>query len=127
MLVYAGAGIGATLYHTMINALDASGNPYTALFNSIPTANETYKNRKDVLDVLKDGMDDSYETEAENQGARRPKMGKNTLKPSGTVLVGLAFKLESVSTLLLKTGLLSSKMTFLMDSAGRSNLQEMQC
>lgn len=38
-------------------------------------------------------MDKTYETEADNQGTRRPKIGKNTLKPSGTVLAGVAFKL----------------------------------
>ncbi len=91
MIIYGGGGIGATLYHTMVNALDAGNNPYYGLFNGI--TNTTYKNRKDVLKALKDGMDKTYETEADNQGTRRPKIGKNTLKPSGTVLAGVAFKL----------------------------------
>ena len=38
-------------------------------------------------------MDKTYETPAQSQGARRPKIGNNTLKPSGTVLAGVAFKL----------------------------------
>ena len=91
IIIYGGGGIGATLYHTMVNALDANGNPYKSLFNS--TASGTNSNRKDVLKALKNGMDKTYETEAENQGTRRPKIGKNTLKPSGTVLAGVAFKL----------------------------------
>ena len=91
IVIYGGGGIGATLYHTMVNALDASGNPYRSLFNGITTS--TYSNRKDVLKNLKNNMDKTYETEAENQGTRRPKIGKNTLKPSGTVLAGVAFKL----------------------------------
>ena len=91
MIIYGGGGIGATLYHTMVNALDAGNNPYYGLFNGI--TNTTYKNRKDVLKALKNGMDKTYETEADNQGTRRPKIGKNTLKPSGTVLAGVAFKL----------------------------------
>ena len=91
IIIYGGGGIGATLYNTSVNALDASGNPYRTLFNGI--TNTTYKNRKDVLDALKVGMDKTYETPAENQGDRRPKIGKNTLKPSGTVLAGVAFKL----------------------------------
>ncbi len=91
IIIYGGGGIGATLYNTSVNALDASGNPYRTLFNGI--TNTTYKNRKDVLDALKAGMDKTYETPAENQGDRRPKIGKNTLKPSGTVLAGVAFKL----------------------------------
>jgi outer membrane protein OmpA-like peptidoglycan-associated protein len=75
----------------MVNALDANGNNYRTLFNGISSA--TYSNRKNVLGALKAGMDKTYETEAENQGDRRPKVGKNTLKPSATVLAGVAFKL----------------------------------
>ncbi len=90
--LYGGAGIGATLYQTKVNALDANGNPYTNLFNGITSG--TYKNRKDVIKALKDGMDDSYETNAENEGDRRPKLGDNTLKPSGTILGGIAFRLS---------------------------------
>jgi hypothetical protein len=89
--IYGGGGIGATLYNTKVNALDANGRPYTALFNSI--ASGTHSGRKDVLKKLKAGMDDSYETAAENHGARRPKIGNNTLKPSGTILLGVAWKL----------------------------------
>lgn len=91
VLFYIGAGAGATAYQTMVNAQDASGNPYTALFNSIQQVE--YKNRKDVLDALKDGMDDTYETAAEGQGGRRPKLGDNTLRFSATALAGIAFKL----------------------------------
>jgi hypothetical protein len=68
------------------------------LFNNI--ANPTqYKNRKDVIKALKNGMDDTYETPAQSNigdnanQSTEPKVGKNTLKPSGTVLAGVAFKL----------------------------------
>jgi outer membrane protein OmpA-like peptidoglycan-associated protein len=91
MVFYFGAGAGATAYDVMVNALDASGNPYSALFSSITQSG--YENRKDVLDALKDGMDDTYETKAENQGERRPKLGDNTLRFSTTALAGVAFKL----------------------------------
>jgi outer membrane protein OmpA-like peptidoglycan-associated protein len=91
ILLYGGGGIGASLYNTMVNALDANGNTYRTLFNA--TASGTNSNRKDVLKSLKAGMDKTYETKADNQGTRRPKIGKNTLKPSGTVLAGVAFKL----------------------------------
>jgi OmpA family len=90
-IIYGGGGIGATLYKTYVNALGADGRPYTALFNSISSG--THSNRKDVLKRLKNGMDDTYETRADNQGERRPKIGENTLKPSGTILLGFAFKL----------------------------------
>jgi len=88
MVLYAGAGIGASWYHAMVNALNGS-TAYN--FNSI--AGGTYSGRKTTLKALKSLMDKSYETEAENQGTRRPKLGKNTLKPSGTLLAGVAFKL----------------------------------
>ncbi|MBL0357057.1 MAG: hypothetical protein IPP72_09315 [Chitinophagaceae bacterium] len=99
--LYGGAGIGATWFSSKVNALDASGNPYTTLFNSLITkyggANNgfVYANRKDIIKQLKAGMDNTYETEAESEaGVRRPKLGKNTLKPSGTVILGVAYKLS---------------------------------
>lgn len=92
-VIYGGAGIGASWFQTKVNALDASGKPYTALFKSIKSAD--YSGRKDVLKALKSGMDKTYETDADNELNRRPKLGKNTLKPSGTVLLGIAFKLSN--------------------------------
>ncbi len=92
IVVYGGVGAGVSLFHTMVNALDANGNNYGSLFNSINISG--YKNRKDILKQLKSGMDKTYETEADNQGERRPKIGKYTLKPSGTVLVGVGIKLS---------------------------------
>jgi hypothetical protein len=91
ILIYGGGGVGATLYHTMVNALGANGTSYDALFNATPSAN--HSGRRATIKALKAAMDKTYETEAENHGARRPKIGKNTLKPSGTVLAGVAFKL----------------------------------
>jgi len=88
---YVGAGVGATAYEVMVNALDAGNNPYTTLFNGLQTP--VYKDRKDVLKALKDGMDDTYETKAEAQGNRRPTLGDNTLRFSTTALAGVAFKL----------------------------------
>jgi outer membrane protein OmpA-like peptidoglycan-associated protein len=108
MVLYGGGGFGATLYNTFINALDGNGNPYKALFNGITGV--AYKDRKDVLKKLKDGMDKTYETPAENQGPRRPKMGKNTLRPSGTVLAGVAFKLGKRVNLAIE-----DRMTFTKD------------
>lgn len=93
MVIYGGGGIGISAFQTKVNALDASGNPYTTLFNSINST--TYSGRKSVLKALKAGMDKTYETDADNELDRRPKLGKNTLKPSGTVLLGLAFKLSN--------------------------------
>ena len=93
-IVYGGAGIGASVYNTFVNSQDAAGNTYAALYNNTFTRfGNSYKDRKDILNALKDGMDDTYETRADIQGNRRPKLNDKTLKPSGTLLVGLAFKL----------------------------------
>ena len=89
---YGFAGIGGTIYDTKVNALDGGSTKYN--FASI-TPNGVYKSRKDTYDELKNLLDDSYETPAENQGPRRPKLFGDTFKPSGTIGVGLAFKLGS--------------------------------
>ena len=96
-LIYLGGGLGATAYNTKVNALNASGQPYTQLFSTsnIPVSTQTYKKRKDILDKLKAGMDDTYETPAQSHGDHRAKLGDNTLRVSGTLLAGLAFKLSN--------------------------------
>jgi outer membrane protein OmpA-like peptidoglycan-associated protein len=88
--VYALLGVGAATYNTKVNALNGS-TPYN--FSSITGFND-YKNRKNVRDQLKSLMDDSYETPAENDGPRRPKLGGNTLIPVGHVGAGIAFRLN---------------------------------
>jgi hypothetical protein len=102
--LYGGAGIGATWFNTKVNALGADGNPYNALFTGLvakyggvnnPNGGFSYDNRKDIIKELKAGMDNTYETDAESEaGTRRPKLGSNTLKPSGTVILGVAYKLS---------------------------------
>ncbi len=93
-ILYGFAGIGATIYDTKVNAIneDAAVKKYN--FASI-NPNSSYKKRKDTYDALKGILDDTYETDAENQGARRPKLFGMTFKPSGTVGIGLAFKLSN--------------------------------
>jgi hypothetical protein len=93
LVIYAGAGIGASWYKTMVNALDDAGNPYRTLFNS--TTSPAYSDRKDVLKKLRDGMDKTYETIADNDNDQLPKLGNNSMKASATVLAGIAFKLSS--------------------------------
>ncbi|MFZ1369003.1 MAG: hypothetical protein WAR78_01390 [Ferruginibacter sp.] len=92
IVIYGGGGIGLSWFKTMVNALDANGNNYSALFNSLNSP--VYSNRKDVIKALKAGMDKTYETAAENELDRRPKLGDNTIKPSGTLLAGVAIKLS---------------------------------
>lgn len=87
--VYGGGGLGASLYQAKINALDANGATYD--YSGI--ANGEHSSRKETIKQLKALQDDTYETEADNHGVRRPKIGDYTLKPSGTVLAGVAFRL----------------------------------
>ncbi len=94
LIIYGGAGFGFSTYNTMVNSLDAAGQPYTTLFSSITPASQTHKNRHDVLNTLRDGMDDTYETPAEAPGTRRGLLGNNTLRPSGHFIGGVAFKLS---------------------------------
>jgi hypothetical protein len=90
--VYGFGGIGITVYDTKVNALNDDDGKYN--FSSIQSG--THKTRKDVRKQLKnDILDDSYESPAENHGDRRPKLFGNTLKPSGTVGMGMAFKLSN--------------------------------
>jgi len=92
IVIYGGGGIGVSWFKTKVNALNDAGAPYTTLFNSLTSP--TYSNRKDVLKALKAGMDKTYETDADNELTRRPKLGDNTLKPSATVLAGVAIRLS---------------------------------
>jgi hypothetical protein len=95
--IYGGAGIGFTAYHVMVNALDAKGDNYTNLFNSVFTATGGggihLSDRASVTKLLKAGMDNTYETAADSEKGRRGSIGNNVVRPSGTVLFGLAYKL----------------------------------
>ena len=95
IVIYGGGGIGLSVYKTKINALDGAGNNYRNLFNAVYAkyGSGTYGKRKQILNDLKKGMDNTYETTADEQGSRRPKFLNGTLKPSGTVLAGGAIKL----------------------------------
>jgi outer membrane protein OmpA-like peptidoglycan-associated protein len=87
---YGFGGIGITTYDTKINAFNG-----TAKYNFSTIAGNVYKNRKDTKNALKDMLDDSYETPAQNQGDRRAKLFGNTMRPSVTGGAGIAFKLSN--------------------------------
>jgi hypothetical protein len=96
LILYAGLGFGATVYSTKINALDEANNTnYRQLYNQVfaKYGPGDYKTRKDIIKDLKAGMDKTYETDADGQGTRRAQLMGGTLKPSGTVIAGVAFKL----------------------------------
>ncbi|MEP6926005.1 MAG: OmpA family protein [Ginsengibacter sp.] len=88
MVIYGGVGAGIMIYDTKINALNGNSK---INFSSI--TNSGYTNRKDIRDKLKGLMDDSYETNAQNDGDRRAKLFGQTLRPTGNLLAGIAFKL----------------------------------
>jgi outer membrane protein OmpA-like peptidoglycan-associated protein len=91
--IYGEAGVGASVYDTKVNALGSNGQRYN--FNSIAAG--THKSRRDVWKAIKDlpNWDNTYESDADNHGARRPKLLGGTLKPSGTVGMGIAFRLNN--------------------------------
>ncbi len=82
-------GFGGTIYDAKVNALNGS-TKYT-----FTEPSGTFKDRKTTLKALRNKLDDSWETPAENQGTRRPKLFGDTFKPSGSVGVGIAFKLSN--------------------------------
>jgi hypothetical protein len=95
-VVYAGGGVGISTYKTMVNALDANGNNYATLFRNVfnkQQAGGNYENRNDIRKELRAGMDKTYETPAENYSGRHAEFNDNTLKPTFTILAGVAFKL----------------------------------
>lgn len=89
---YAFGGIGASIYDTKVNALGNDNQRYN--FASI-TNSGIYKNRRDTRKALKSLMDNSYESDAENDGTRRPKLFGQTFMPTATFGVGVAFKLSN--------------------------------
>ena len=96
--IYGIAGIGGTIYDTHVNAINDDGNATNAFtpaynFASIPSG--SWETRKQTRDALNNIMDDTYETQAENQGERRPKLFGNTFKPVGHVGGGIAFKVNN--------------------------------
>jgi len=95
-VMYAGVGIGASDYRTKLNLTNDKngGNNYQALYDSVFAMPQTYETRNDRRKALKDGMDDTYETDAQTNGERRPDLGKNTLRLSTTILAGMQFRLS---------------------------------
>lgn len=61
--IYIAAGAGALFYKAKVNTV-SSGGTYAALFNQIPS--RTHAGKKEILNALKSGMDNSYETDAED-------------------------------------------------------------
>jgi len=94
--VYAGAGVGFSWYNVRVNALDANGNNYSKLFHDISNQYANiYQNKGAIIKALKAGMDNTYETAAQSDLNRHPKLGDNSLRPSATLIAGVAYKLST--------------------------------
>jgi outer membrane protein OmpA-like peptidoglycan-associated protein len=110
--LYGFGGIGAMVYDANVDALDGSGNPYD--FTSIP--NGTYPDRRSLKKAVKNILDGTYETEAENDPLK-PKVFGLPFRPIFVMGVGMQFKLnkklslsiENKFTLPLKTDLMDGQ------------------
>lgn len=87
---YALAGFGGAIYDAKVNALNGSTR-----YDFSGIQNGSWKTRKDVKDAIKNVLDDSYETNAESYGDRRPKLFGQTFKPVVHFGAGVAFKLSN--------------------------------
>ena len=94
-VIYGLGGIGGLIYESKVDALDPNGTPYTPLFRSVYSKYQVAnKNKRDILRDLRAGMDKKYETAAEGQNLRRPKLFGMTFKPAVQIGAGVAFKLS---------------------------------
>jgi outer membrane protein OmpA-like peptidoglycan-associated protein len=92
-IIYGLGGIGGMVYETKVDALDGNGNTYAPLFSQVYSQYQVAnKNKRDIRRDLKAGMDKKYETPAEGQDWRRPKLFDMTFRPMVQVGAGLAFK-----------------------------------
>lgn len=87
---YTFAGVGAMIYQTHVNALDANGSMYDY---STVDGSQSLSERRDILSNLNNLLDDTYETTAEEH-PHKPKLGDNTFLIVGHVGLGLDFKLS---------------------------------
>jgi len=103
--IYAGGGIGLTAFKTMVNTgsnATSTTPQYETLFQDVyQTYGASYANRNKIRKALEDGIDgqagegSNYNTPAQSDaGGRWPGIFSGyTLKPSGTVVFGMAYKL----------------------------------
>ena len=70
MNFYGFGGVGGSIYETRVNALNGNTK-----YNFMTLTSSSYKDRKDFIKNMKNNvLDDDFETLAENQGNRRPKL-----------------------------------------------------
>jgi outer membrane protein OmpA-like peptidoglycan-associated protein len=87
---YVLGGLGASIYDAKVNALNGS-TPYN--FSTANAIAPEYSNRSDIRDAQ--GLDDSYETDAENREKTHSTLFDQTLNLVGHVGAGMAYKLSN--------------------------------
>lgn len=112
--VYAFAGIGGMIYDTKIDALNGS-TPYdfSNIVAEYNASTNPYKDRKKIKKDLKNLLDGSYETKAE-QDPGQPKLFKKPFRPIFNVGAGVQFKLSKKLSLAIEDKLTIPK-TDLLD------------
>jgi outer membrane protein OmpA-like peptidoglycan-associated protein len=90
MVLYGGIGIGATVYNAQVQVPQGPDG-----FSSIQATVDQYHDRKKTRDALKSLLKNVPYTQAQNELNTKPKLGDHPLRPSGTVLAGIAFKLSN--------------------------------
>jgi hypothetical protein len=97
-VLYGIAGVGGTIYDTKVNALNGATK-----YNFQAISQSAYKNRQTFLKNMRNTvLDKTFETPAENQGDRRPKLFGDTFKPSATVGMGIGISLSKRLSLALE-------------------------
>ena len=92
-IIYGLGGVGGMIYDGTVNALNGNGGSYASHFSSVyDPAQLSNRNKRRIRRDLRSGMDRSYETPAEDQGFRRPKLFDMTFRPMAQVGAGVTFK-----------------------------------
>lgn len=105
-VLYGGVGIGATLYNTKVQVPES----FSSITFISPITGDGYAKRKDTRKQLKDLLKNVPYTDAENNRNNTSHLGDNTLRASGTILGGVAFKLSNRINLALE-----DRFTFIKD------------
>ncbi|WP_240966256.1 OmpA family protein [Pseudoflavitalea sp. G-6-1-2] len=102
--LYGFVGVGGLVYDVKVNARNGSGATYAADFAKIVNDRNApngpgfkYKDRKDIRKLVKDKMDDSYETNAERENG--PELFDKPFKPTFVFGGGVQFRLNKTLSL----------------------------
>lgn len=102
--LYGFVGVGGLVYDVKVNARNGNGGTYAADFAQIVNDRSgpngpgfKYKDRKDIRDLVKDKMDDSYETVAERDNG--PELFDKPFKPTFVFGGGVQFRLNKTLSL----------------------------